>query len=76
MERNSLGADPITNTVPLLKRMTWYHVSHCKGNVRLLTNRGATPLGAAIPLLRDVTADADVMCSSTARKRGRGDVTW
>jgi hypothetical protein len=41
-----------------------YHVFHCNGTVRLVPDRVATPLPAAILLLRVVTAD--VTCSSVA----------
>jgi hypothetical protein len=44
--------------------VAWYHAFHCSGTVRLAPDRVATPLPAALLLLRDVTAD--VTCSSVS----------
>jgi hypothetical protein len=48
----------------LLMWMTWCHKFHCSGTVRLVPDRVATPLPAALLLLRDVTAN--MTCSSHA----------
>jgi hypothetical protein len=44
--------------------VAWSHVFQCSGTVRLVSDRVATPFHAALLLLRDVTADTDVTCSS------------
>jgi hypothetical protein len=48
--------------------VTWYHVLHCKGTVRLVPNSVATP--------PDLTAEENVMYSSVACKRGGRHMTW
>jgi hypothetical protein len=65
--------DPTENTVPL----TWVargHVFHCSGTVRLAPERVATPLPAALLLLRDVTAVPETClpsrCLATAVSAG------
>jgi hypothetical protein len=42
--------------------VTWYHVFHYSGTVRLALDRVATHLPAALLLLRDVAAVAETMC--------------
>jgi hypothetical protein len=44
--------------------LRWFDVFQCSGTVRLVLDRVATPLAAALLLLREVTAD--VTCSSVA----------
>jgi hypothetical protein len=50
--------------------VTWYHVLHCSGTIHLVPDHVAILPSIAHLLLHDVTADADVMCSSAACKRG------
>jgi hypothetical protein len=66
VEWYSLRADPTENTVPLLMWVALYHVFHYSGIVGPLPDRVATPLPSALLLLRDVTADVDMTCSSVA----------
>jgi hypothetical protein len=62
--------DPTENAVSLLMWVMWYRVLHCGGTVHLVPDHVAILPSAALLLLRDVTADADVMCSSVACKHG------
>jgi hypothetical protein len=60
----SLGADPTENTIPLLMWVAWYHMFHCRDTVRLLPDRLATRLPAALLMVHVISMD--VTCSSIA----------
>jgi hypothetical protein len=42
--------------------MAWYHVFHCSGIARLVSDRVESPLPAALLLFCDVTADVFLCC--------------